>query len=102
MSAVINTLGTHSPLSLQTLRLIKYLCDKGAHDFRRAMARQSAVVRYVHVPDIAITVSIPYRYWFRVLGWRILNLVGLFPRDVGRKHWSPDASIRRISLVTLR
>ena len=32
-------------MATQTLRLVKYLCDKGAHDFRRAMARQSSAIR---------------------------------------------------------
>jgi hypothetical protein len=34
-------------MRLQTLRLIKHLCNKGAHEFRRAMARHSTNVRWV-------------------------------------------------------
>lgn len=36
-----------SCMRLQTLRLIKHLCNKGAHEFRRAMARHSTNVRCV-------------------------------------------------------
>ena len=51
---IIPIIMLHPPLSTpvercsQTLRLVKYLCDKGAHDFRRAMARQSASIRFGH------------------------------------------------------
>ncbi len=41
--------------TLQTLRLIKHLCNKGAHDFRRAMARQSTCVRCA-----GTCISLPY------------------------------------------
>lgn len=32
-------------LSLQTLRLIKYICGKGASDFKRGMSKQAGTVR---------------------------------------------------------
>lgn len=38
-----------SYVGLQTLRLIKHLCNKGAHEFRRAMARHSTSVRCVRI-----------------------------------------------------